>query len=109
MKNRLLGGTAFLFAFALAVHARPQSPQGRGRGAVNLPDGAGKEQVEKYCTPCHQLNNIPTSGGYTRQGWHELISTMVALPKDQADLVVDYLAKHFPEQPRPKAIVIPGP
>lgn len=111
MKHRLLGATALLFAatFALSMTVAPQPPQGRGRGVVNLPDGAGKEQVEKYCSPCHQLGNIPNSGGYTREGWQQLIATMVALPKDQSDLVVNYLAAHFPEQPRPKAVVISGP
>jgi virginiamycin B lyase len=113
MQNRLVGGSMLLGAisWALALHAAPQpsAVQGRGRGTVNLPDGPGKAQVQAYCALCHQLNNITNSGGYTRQGWLDVISTMVALPEDQADIVADYLAKNFPEQPRPKAVVIPGP
>jgi virginiamycin B lyase len=112
MRNELLGGAALLlaasFAFSLGA-AAPVPQQGRGRASENLPDGPGKDEVQRYCALCHQLTNIANSGGYTRQGWVELISTMVALPKDQSDVVVDYLAKNFPEQPRPRAVVIPGP
>lgn len=113
MKNRLLVGVAMLFAssVAFALQAPPQPPaaQGRGRGSITLPDGPGKAEVQGYCSGCHQLNNIVNSGGYTREGWIDLISTMVKIPKEQSDVIVDYLAKNFPEQPRPKAVVIPGP
>ena len=113
MTTRLLGAAALSFAasFGFALHAAPaMAPsQGRGRGAVQLPDGPGRDQVQAYCSLCHQLGTIVNSGGYTRQGWAEVIATMVVLPKDHADLVVGYLAQHFPEQPRPEAVVIPGP
>ena len=33
---------------------------------------------------------------------------MVALPTDQRAVIADYLAKNFPEKPRPAAVVIPG-
>jgi virginiamycin B lyase len=101
-----------LFAAALAASTTTgaQAPQGRGgRGNIELPDGPGKAAVQAYCTRCHQLGNIAMSGGYTREGWHELIGTMVVLPKDQADVIVDYLAKNFPEGPKPKAVLVPGP
>src|SRR5262245_39021675 len=90
------------------AQAPSAQPQGRGRGNIDLPDGAGKAPVQAYCTTCHTLANIPNSGGFTRDGWQQLLGTMVALPKDQADVIVDYLAKNFPEQPRPKPVVIPG-
>src|SRR5579859_2459458 len=94
-------------ALALAVSLRAQAPQGRGgRGTVTLPDGPGKEQVLGYCQSCHTLGNIVNSGGYTRDGWAELIGTMIKLPPDQHTMVVDYLAKAFPEQPRPKPMLI---
>jgi virginiamycin B lyase len=81
--------------------------QGRGQTTV-LPDGPGKDTVQAQCTKCHALGLIPRAGGYTRQGWEELFSTMVSLPKDQSAEVAEYLAKNFPEQPRPPAVVIPG-
>jgi virginiamycin B lyase len=97
-------------AFAASIGARGQPPpQGRGRGNVELPDGPGKLPVTAYCTRCHTLANITGSGGYTRDDWRTLIGTMVALPKETNDVVVEYLAKNFPEQPRPKAVLIAGP
>lgn len=108
--TRLISCCTVLFTAALAASptTRAQGPQGRGRGNVDLPDGPGKASVQAYCTRCHQLGNIAFSGGYTREGWRELIATMVALPNDQADVIVDYLAKNFPEQPKPKAVLMPG-
>src|SRR5262249_33685214 len=104
--RRLWPSVIVLLAVAtlsIRAHRRAPSPQGRGgRGTVTLPDGGGKVLVETYCASCHQLGNIVNSGGYTRDGWQQLIATMIALPKDQGDGIVDYLAKNFPEQPRPK-------
>ncbi len=94
---------------ALDAFLRSRAPQGRGgRGNVALPDGTGKAQVEAYCSTCHQLGNIVNSGGYTREGWQQLIATMIALPKEQGDVVVEYLAKNFPEQPKPTPVLLAG-
>src|SRR5438105_4481386 len=98
--------SVFLFS------AGPALSQGRGQGrgqALTLPDGPGKETVQTHCTKCHALNLIANSGGYRRQGWEELIGTMVVLPADQKAEVTEYLAKNFPEQPRPAPVLIPGP
>src|SRR5256885_3062479 len=110
MTRRFLWTSAILLsaAFAASIGADGQPPQGRGRGSVDLPEGPGKLPVQAYCTRCHQLGNIVNSGGYTREGWRQLISTMVALPPDATDTIVDYLARNFPEQPKPKAVVIAG-
>src|SRR5215510_5269989 len=98
---------ASLFMAVSARQAQPQAPQpgggGRGRGTIELPEGPGKLPVQAYCTSCHTLANIPNSGGFTHDGWAQLLATMVALPKDQTEVIVDYLAKNFPEQPKPKA------
>src|ERR1051326_8511268 len=98
---------AALFACtALAVS------QGRGQGrgqAPALPDGPGKEVLQSNCMKCHGANLIVNSGGYTRQDWVGLFSTMVSLPADQRDAIADYLAKNFPEQPRPAPVVLSGP
>src|SRR6266545_3826901 len=82
--------------------------QGRGQ-PVQLPDGNGKEIVEKTCSTCHGLNLITGSWGNTQAGWQELFGSMVALPKDQPDTVAAYLATHFPTKPAPAAVVIAGP
>src|SRR5437870_9496933 len=71
---------AFLFSVVFSVS--PVQTQGRGQ-PLALPDGTGKDIVQAQCTKCHALGLIANSGGFTRQGWEELIGTMVALPTDQ--------------------------
>jgi virginiamycin B lyase len=95
-----------LFSLILAVV--PLRGQGRGRGPVTLPDGPGKALVQMNCTRCHALNLI-VNDGYSRQEWPTVFNTMVDLPKDEADLLADYLAANFPEKPKPKAVIVPGP
>jgi virginiamycin B lyase len=95
----------------LTIAACPAAAQERGRGgrgaAVTLPDGPGKDVVQAQCASCHALNLIANSG-YSRAEWISLFTTMVALPQDQTSTVADYLAKNFPEKPRPPAVIIPG-
>ena len=108
---------SLLLILAFVVSVRAQAPQGspsagsgqRARGNVDLPEGPGKQQVQGYCQSCHTLANIVNSGGYTREGWAEAIATMIKLPADQQAIVVEYLAKNFPEQPRPTPVLIAGP
>ena len=98
-------GTACLYlALTIGVGA-----QGRGQQAVQLPDGNGKELVQAACSTCHGLNLITSSWGNTQAGWGELLSSMVALPKDRADVITAYLAAHFPTKPAPEAVLIAGP
>jgi hypothetical protein len=99
-----------LFGVALAFGAIPLAGQGRGRGGapVNLPEGPAKESIQTLCTTCHTLNNIVNSGAITREGWQTDIGTWSVLPGDQREAIIDYLAKNFPEQPRPPAVIIPG-
>ena len=92
--------------FAVAVSSRVES-QNRQRPAVSLPDGEGKALVESRCSTCHALDMV-TEAGYTRAGWERLFSTMVALPRDQSDVVASYLARHFPDKPKPPAVIVPG-
>lgn len=102
----LLAATA---AFLGAVLTSPVQSQ-RGAQPIQLPDGPGKEMVTATCTRCHGLNFITNADGYTRDEWQFLFSSMVALPKDQADAISGYLATHFPEKPTAhKAKIIPGP
>src|SRR5215467_1951790 len=110
MRRQIRGSIllSFLVSLTLVAIARPGHGQGRGRGqAIALPDGPGKDAVQAQCTKCHALGLIANSGGYTRQGWEELIGTMVSLPAAERSQIGDYLAKNFPEQPRPKPVVLP--
>lgn len=107
MRVRTALGVLFAVLIIATLSTRTES-QGRGQ-AVQLPDGPGKAMVEATCAKCHGLNLITNSWGYTRQGWEALISSMVALPKDQADTIHSYLATNFPVKPAPEAVMISGP
>src|SRR5262249_8029133 len=103
--------TILVVAFCLSgiAASRQASGQGRGRGAaLTLPDGPGKDAVQTQCTKCHALGLIANSGGSPKQDWDQLIGTMVSLPPVQKSEIADYLATNFPEQPRPKPVVVPG-
>jgi virginiamycin B lyase len=98
------------FALVLtALLAATASAQAQGqRQTIELPDGSGKPIVQIVCVQCHGLNMIANSGGYTRDGWQQLFSTMVRLRSEDANLVADYLGTHFPVKQRPEAVLIPG-
>ena len=79
--------------------------------AQPLPDGSGKSLVETRCTGCHELSNV-TRSAYTRAEWldnvHKMRNVGARLSDAEMETVVDYLARAFPERPRPQAVVIPG-
>jgi virginiamycin B lyase len=87
-----------------AARSRAQTPP-------QLPDGNGKETIQKACASCHALSTV-TNAGHNRKEWSSVLGMMVAagapVPKDQIPTVADYLAKNFPERPAPEAVVIPG-
>ena len=75
-----------------------------------MPQGAGKELVEGLCVMCHQTNMITASSGYTRDGWKELIGTMIDLsssPEEQG-AITQYLATHFPPNTKRAPKLVPG-
>ena len=111
MSTRSIGVIVAVAALVGSVVPVLTQGPGGGRGGgqtMSLPDGPGKDLAQTQCTKCHALNLLANSGGYTRQGWEELFSTMVSLPNDQSAVLADYLAKNFPETPRPKAVIVPG-
>jgi virginiamycin B lyase len=101
--------TAVLIAAACVLVPLAANAQAPGQPAA-LPQGPGKELVEAVCTQCHQTNMITGSSGYTREGWKELVGTMVDLspnPDAQAEMT-QYLASHFPPNTRRAPKLIPG-
>src|SRR5206468_2300322 len=76
-----------------------------------LPEGSGQKIVQSYCVQCHELGTV-TRSGYSEQDWrnnlHMMINVGSALPNDQVDELAKYLAKNFPEKPKPNAVVLPG-
>jgi virginiamycin B lyase len=102
---RMVPPLALVAPFLLAT--APAQAQRRGR-PVELPEGQGKDIVQTVCAQCHGLDRV-AGDGYTRADWVRLIGTMVELPKDQLTVVADYLAKNFPEKPKPRPVLVPGP
>ncbi|HEY5544043.1 MAG TPA: cytochrome C [Candidatus Binatia bacterium] len=95
-----LAGVILFMIIPLTAHGQP---------AGQLPDGDGKQIVEGVCAACHQTNQITRSSGYTREGWRELIQTMINLSGTPAgETVTRYLATHFPVGTRLKPTLLRG-
>jgi virginiamycin B lyase len=77
-----------------------------------LPEGEGKEAVAATCNNCHLLL-ARVGSGYTAEGWHTVMRMMVnqgtAIPVDQAEEMMQYLIKTFPEKGKPTGMSVPGP
>ncbi|MGE0704735.1 MAG: cytochrome C [Vicinamibacterales bacterium] len=101
-----------VFVTALGIQTHNRNPAlaqgGRGGGQGQLPDGPGRTLVQAACVACHNTGQIRGSAGYDKQGWHDLISTMVLLDKEDMDLVTSYLATNFPPRPGREPKLVPG-
>lgn len=87
---------AFLFAMPSFASSKAQ----------RLPDGPGKATVEKICSGCHPAS-IVLGRRDTKEGWAQLVSDMVDKGANGTDAefntIINYLAKHFPKDPKPAA------
>ena len=76
-----------------------------------LPDGPGKAVIEQACLGCHEPGRI-INGGYSRQDWQNIVHMMLnvgaPVPPDQVVPLTDYLAKNFPEKPKPAPALLAG-
>jgi len=82
------------------------------RSQSQLPEGNGKQMVERACVQCHDLQRV-TSARYSREDWQDVVNVMVnnfgaTLSRDEIGVVAEYLAKNFVGEPTPAAVVIPG-
>jgi virginiamycin B lyase len=72
--------------------------------AQTLPNGNGKDVVEKICAGCHDLDPITESQGGTRDDWDMVVRSMIDMGADikpeQAALITTYLAQNFPPKPK---------
>ena len=72
---------------------------------AQLPDGPGKQETQKLCTQCHELERA-LSPRQDRDAWQATVNKMMTLglraSDDDIRLVTDYLAKSFPGEPIPK-------
>jgi virginiamycin B lyase len=94
-------------AAAIALFPVLAAAQGKPSG---LPEGPGKDRVEAICLACHQSREILNSSGYTREGWRELIGTMIDLngSPEIRDGITQYLATHFPPNSRRAPKLVAG-
>ena len=80
--------------------------------AEDFPDGKGKEMVAASCTGCHTFASR-VGAGYTPAGWRTVMRMMinhgVPIPPEQIQPMTAYLIENFPEKPKPRGAVIPGP
>jgi len=77
--------------------------------AEALPEGPGKEILPTRCVSCHAIARVFRSG-HTHEAWQSSIEEMRTYMRDgglrdlsnqEADVLVDYMATHFPPLPTP--------
>jgi virginiamycin B lyase len=106
-----LFAAALLACLPLAAQAQGQAPAQAQTPALPDDGTQGKMLAENLCVMCHQTNLITASSGYTKDGWNELIGTMLDLsgaPQETATLT-EYLATHFPPNTRRAPKLVSGP
>ncbi len=98
---RRLGRCAAASCLAGIVFASTAAAQQKQQ----LPDGPGKEAVERVCNNCHGAE-IVVGRGLTKDGWTQIVSDMISRgaqgSEDDFAQIVDYLAKNFPPADAPK-------
>ena len=94
----LLGAALALFAGGKWV--KSSASQGRP-----LPDGPGKEETQKLCAQCHELDKS-FSLHQDQAGWQRTIGKMMAFgmkgTEKEISAVLEYLVKNYPADDVPK-------
>jgi competence protein ComEA len=76
--------------------------------AQELPEGAGRRELEKLCKQCHEVARS-VSLRQDRDAWSATMAKMVAFGMKASDkeieLVLDYLARNYPAEAVPKVNV----
>lgn len=100
---------ASVSSFSILACLAPLAAHGQDTSS-GLADAANRDLVEQVCSSCHRSNLITRSSGYTRDGWQELIGTMIDLSHD-ADLrrdIVQYLADNYPPNEARASTLVSG-
>ena len=88
--GRSAARTFFLLPFCATIALAQQK---------QLPDGPGKEAVQRVCSQCHGAE-IVMGKGLTRDGWTQVITDMIQRgaqgTEDDFAQILEYLAKNFP-------------
>jgi len=89
--------TAFWAAATLAVLMTPGSSKGQ-----NLPDGPGRDALQKVCTGCHGVE-AAVSARHTREEWEAIVSDMVDKGASGTDAeleqIITYLSTNYRRRP----------
>ncbi len=72
---------------------------------AQLPDGPGKEETQRVCSQCHELERS-IAPRQDRDGWQNTIDKMTSLgakaSAQELRAIVDYLAKNYPGEAVPR-------
>jgi glucose dehydrogenase len=94
-----------LVAFALDGHASPGTGPSILRVQTHLPEGNGRNLVQKVCNSCHSVDLI-TTHRQTRDEWTGTVQRMAqhgaSATDEQFNEIVDYLTNNFGRTPDPK-------
>ncbi len=81
--------------FCLVMHSTTVAGQEK---KSTLPDGPGKESLEKVCANCHEVEAI-TAARRTRIGWQQMTEDMIGRGADGSEeemaAIVSYLTAFF--------------
>jgi mono/diheme cytochrome c family protein len=95
-------GLASFLAGAVAISAHAQQDQQKQQNQQKqqqLPDGPGKEAMQRVCSGCHGAE-IVIGRGLTRDGWTQVVTEMIERgaqgSEDDFGQIVEYLATNFP-------------
>jgi len=66
--------------------------------AQDLPEGKGKDALERMCTNCHGLDQV-TANHYSKKFWGNVVDDMVSKgaegSEDDVNAVISYLSRNF--------------
>jgi len=69
---------------------------------ARLPQGPNRELVVRICGSCHDLSNLFSTVGRTRERWNLTIDDMIGfgmrITQQERALILDYLATYLPRQ-----------
>ena len=86
-----------------AVPVSPAAPAALN-ATVELPDGPGKQILNRSCVSCHNLTEVTKFRGfYTRPQWRDIVQTMVdygaAVNDKDAEVLTSYLTESLGKKP----------
>lgn len=100
--SRMIAPFCIVLIFFLTCAAAQTTPS--MSGADTLPDGPGKEVVQRQCLSCHNVR-IATNKRGNEDDWADTVSKMIGrganISDDDAETIVEYMAAHYgPSAPK---------